>query len=333
MNSKLTLTFIKRVFLIVVFINVAGSGDTYSTAFSQQLTSGNMIAWFPFNGSAEEIIGSHKGMLNGPVLTTDRFGNANSAYLFNGISDNISFADADVFSFPDNHFSISSWVYVVDTLNFMAILSKRGIHGPFEYSIDNAFGKSSFNFDNWVESGNGTVYGPDPLKAKAKAMPNEGVHLVYTADGDTLRVYKNGIRVGGVDLRQPGKTASNTVADLAIGVGGGWDKSYYFKGKIDDIRFYNYALRQSEIDSMYNEPTGIADLTDNSDFIIYPNPASDIINMNVVVEKVSVTDAEGIEVKEFANGKSFNIEEIPAGIYFMKIISGKKTYLKKLVKL
>ena len=45
------------------------------------------VANYPFNGNAEDISGNgNNGTVYGATLTTDRFGNPNSAYNFNGSS-------------------------------------------------------------------------------------------------------------------------------------------------------------------------------------------------------------------------------------------------------
>lgn len=51
---------------------------------SDTINSG-LIAYYPFNGNANDLSGNgHNGIVNGATLTTDRFGNLNSAYYFDG---------------------------------------------------------------------------------------------------------------------------------------------------------------------------------------------------------------------------------------------------------
>ena len=41
-----------------------------------------LVAYYPFCGNANDISGNgNNGIVNGATLTTDRFGNSNSAYL------------------------------------------------------------------------------------------------------------------------------------------------------------------------------------------------------------------------------------------------------------
>jgi hypothetical protein len=44
-----------------------------------------LVGYWPFNGNANDISGNgNNGTVNGATLTTDRFGNTNSAYSFDG---------------------------------------------------------------------------------------------------------------------------------------------------------------------------------------------------------------------------------------------------------
>src|SRR5215216_210098 len=71
------------------------------------LTQG-LVAYYPFNGNANDASGrnNHGSLQNGVQLTTDRSGNANSAYLFDGINDYISIPSSADFM-PSNAFSIA----------------------------------------------------------------------------------------------------------------------------------------------------------------------------------------------------------------------------------
>ncbi|MBK6966743.1 MAG: hypothetical protein IPH20_23305 [Bacteroidales bacterium] len=45
------------------------------------------VAYYPFGSDANDAMSSNSGTVNGATLTTDRFGNANSAYSFDGVDD------------------------------------------------------------------------------------------------------------------------------------------------------------------------------------------------------------------------------------------------------
>ena len=64
--------------LIGLIMAVSGHAQSF-------LTNG-LVAYYPFSGNANDMAGTNNGVSYGATLTTDCFGNPNSAYLFNGSS-------------------------------------------------------------------------------------------------------------------------------------------------------------------------------------------------------------------------------------------------------
>ena len=55
-----------------------------------QVPANGLMAWYKFNGNASDSSGNgNHGTVNGATLTSDRFGNANKAYYFNGVDNYI----------------------------------------------------------------------------------------------------------------------------------------------------------------------------------------------------------------------------------------------------
>lgn len=79
-------------------------------AFAQIPTNG-LKAHYQFNGNANDNSGNgNNGTISGATLTSDRFGNINSAFLFDGVNDKITLTN-NTLSLPDS-FSVSSWVSI-----------------------------------------------------------------------------------------------------------------------------------------------------------------------------------------------------------------------------
>ncbi len=211
------------------------------------ITTG-LTANITLDGEAYESVSGIKGTIVKAIPTANRHGKADAAMLFNRAdSAYIDFGDLVKTSFINNEFTISCWFLVADTTVPVAILSKRGAFGPWEYSIDNHFQTVFFTFDNWISDGTTTVYGTDPLKAGASYTLNEWMHVAFVGDGSTIRVYLNGVLQAGIDNRKDSLFLQDTNAPFIIGNGGGYGKSYYFDGAIDDIRIYNLPLKSSSI--------------------------------------------------------------------------------------
>ena len=72
-------------FTILFLLSVMIGG--LSGVFAQINLDSGLVAHYPFNGNANDESGNgNDGTVNGATLTTDRFGNANKAYSFDGVS-------------------------------------------------------------------------------------------------------------------------------------------------------------------------------------------------------------------------------------------------------
>ena len=67
-----------------------------------------MLAYYPFNGNANDESGNgNNGTVNGATLTTDRFGNVDAAYDFDGNS----YIQSSGNNLPDGERTVSLWLY------------------------------------------------------------------------------------------------------------------------------------------------------------------------------------------------------------------------------
>lgn len=80
--------------------------------YSQDIESGR-VSYFLFNGNAQDEEATNHGIVHGAVPTTDRFGNLNNAYFFDGIDDFIEVPHHASLDFSNNQdFTISVWVKI-----------------------------------------------------------------------------------------------------------------------------------------------------------------------------------------------------------------------------
>lgn len=79
---------------LIVFLLIF-SAVFSNTAFNQIDLNNGLIAYYPFTGNANDVSGNgfHGVVRNGAFPTTDRFGNPNSAFYFDGIDDYIEIND------------------------------------------------------------------------------------------------------------------------------------------------------------------------------------------------------------------------------------------------
>ena len=61
-----------------------------------------LVGWWPFNGNANDESGNnYTGVLSGPILSNDRFGNLNAAYSFNGTNNFITLSNTALVNFTN----------------------------------------------------------------------------------------------------------------------------------------------------------------------------------------------------------------------------------------
>ena len=57
-------------------------------SFGQNSLQTGLVAWYPFDGNASDMSGNgNHGTVNGATLSTDRHGQTNKAYQFDGVDD------------------------------------------------------------------------------------------------------------------------------------------------------------------------------------------------------------------------------------------------------
>ena len=213
----------------------------------QKKTDVDLVAHYPFNGDARDHSGNENhGVVQGPVLTTDRFGQENQAFHFDGEKATI---EAKVKGMPEiNSPQSFSWWYQIDkdpsfldergADNMIALVdSGKGIGIQFGFR---APGYQSLGFDAW-NWGGGTL-----LETEIPAV-GEWHHCVYTYDGRSHRFYINGQKVS----QSNAGTQQDIPTILMLGNYPAGDQ--YFEGKLDDIRIYNRKIMDNEITILYIE--------------------------------------------------------------------------------
>jgi hypothetical protein len=81
--------------------------------FCQTVADSGLVASYPFNGNADDESGNgNHGTVLGTVLTTDRFGNENSAYEFDGSSTYITIPTSESLESLTTKFSQIAWINI-----------------------------------------------------------------------------------------------------------------------------------------------------------------------------------------------------------------------------
>lgn len=209
-----------------------------------------LVAYYPFNGNASDASGfGNDGEVFWATLTEDRFGNPNSAYAFDGDFDFITIPDDPKFTSATK--TIEFWFNKTDdpskTTGDGLIWKSFNTSAIRDYSFMLTREAGSFGLYNAVSNGSeASVY----TWADTQIYEGRWYHVVGVINTHSNSLYVNGEHV--VTIPHNGKVI-NHGAPISIGKASVNSLSTrYFKGKIDDVKIYNYVLSDSEIFESYS---------------------------------------------------------------------------------
>ena len=200
-----------------------------------------LVAYYPFSGNAGDSSGhGHDGTVNGATLCDDRFGNPNSAYLFDN-SDLIRLTTPQALGMYDHDFTVAAWI------NGTSYSGDRGI-----------LASNSGDNSSWlwlmVRSARPLLafYNNDTYARTATLLQTGAwYHVVfrYTKGIGEQAIFINGV----LDTAGTGHAAFTGYDTLNIG------RCYNgsFAGVIDEVRIYSRALNDDEIESLAGISTGL----------------------------------------------------------------------------
>jgi hypothetical protein len=333
----------------------------FSSIFSQIpyfVPTNGLVGYWPFNGNANDESGNaHNGNITGATLTTDRYGNANSAYLYSGNNNYITIPNTSTLSgFAD--ITISGWVNISQ---FPSSLS-NGLSGLVTkwYGSGNCGGVTD-NYACYIRTNNQFVGAtnqyrvyPNDLQTPNNLTTSNWYHFVMIHNSVTGgSFYINGILISTYTTVGALCSSTNSLyfgCDNVLGT-----LNRFFNGKLDDIGIWNRTLTQNEITSLYLADTTCQSLvintgilsfnpvTYNNTVTIYPNPANDHITIdcgnlaNVTGYQIKIVNTLGQEV--FSGAMNTQQYVVPlntwsgTGVYFVKIYDASNNLLntKKII--
>ncbi len=223
-----------------LFKRTANNGD--------EIKIDGLVAYYPFDNNAKDKSGNkNNGKAYGATLCSDRKGNVNSAYSFDGEDDFILAPDSKSLRIKDQ-ITISVWFKTDFALPFAGLVGKIDPEEPRRGYLMDITDKNKVRSDLSI----------DHSKAIGKAIfsTNEVVdnvwhHALMTYNGTELKLFIDGNLDSKIDYN---KGFEATDQPLFIG----WDQNRWlshrhFKGSIDDVRLYNRSLSDEEVLKLYHE--------------------------------------------------------------------------------
>lgn len=222
---------------------------------AQNLNSG-LVVCMPMNGNATDFSGyNNNGAITNASLTSDRFGNPNSAYLFNGTNSYISIpfsTSIDSIEIKDE-LTVTAWCNVFSwyqNWNVFPIVNKHNATTDYgwDYNLQAPVGCSEQLFvANISQQSNLCAY-----TAPGTTSLNSWNHyaITYSKSSGVFKAYKNGVLTTTIVINNLQLENTGT-GSVYIGYSpAGPDE--YANGKIDDLKMYCRALSQTEILAIYN---------------------------------------------------------------------------------
>lgn len=251
----------------------------------------NVVAHYPLNGNANDLGPfSFNGTVSGATLTEDRFGNANSAYFFDGTDDFIV-TSTEIDDSLYNGASFSAWINISEphTGRILSNYNGQGMPGDCESRIGFVFGVNS-NLELLLFY---AIDGNDYVGRKTDAgslSANTWHHVVgiweRTFNNGAFQLFIDGVRKDTQDCEDGTVDCGGYLESsnpFHIGIGHcSTGPCGPFLGEIDNVRIFDAPVDSVTVNQLYNEPSlAIPHLFGSNAVRCYPNPASDFLTLTI----------------------------------------------------
>jgi Concanavalin A-like lectin/glucanases superfamily len=220
---------------------------------AQTFLTNGLVAYYPFNSDANDATGNgNNGQVNSALLVPDRFGHPKSAYLFNGSDSFIILTNS--FSLPGD-WTVSAWASTTTT-NQQGYILHIGTDETAALFSD--WGNTNQNGFGMYCTNNGWIYfvvnqrfswGGAPLET------NTWFQVIMRQASGFTEFFLNGVFYNGFGYSFV--TNAPQISPVQGFIGAGSTKTSFFNGAIDDVRVYNRALTDFEIQQLYANEAGV----------------------------------------------------------------------------
>jgi hypothetical protein len=232
-------------------LSIAGSGGTIS--LGQSGTGPTPTAAYSFNEGTGTTItdlsgnGSNGTISNATWTTVGKYSNALS---FDGNTSYVDLGNPAALQLTGS-MTVSAWIFATGTpADDGQIIAKGGDFDGWQFKTSPDTGVRTFACG--VSSGSAITQ----RYSQTVVGLNTWYHVtgVYDASARTLDIYVNGVLDNGVLRGTIPAAQNNSPVNVYIGKRSGG--SYLFQGTIDEVRVYNQALTQAQIQADMNTPLG-----------------------------------------------------------------------------
>jgi len=298
----------------------------------------SLVAYYPFNGNTNDSSGNgfHGEAINA-TLTKDRFGEANSAYFFNGVDASILLNNNEpIITSPE--FTISAWARMKDrgggSIDQSPLFQQRDDNSSSSAKSTLIFFAEDQNYTSRLALRSSFSYAGTVVNTNAASPGYYYWHhyVVSLGTNDSIYLYVDGEVVASNKFLQTGDFFTS-VDHVSIGnhcyAGGGWRGA--FLGDIDEVKIFDVALTPQEIEILTTEVQDDS-FTPACALKIRPNPVKDrmVISIdNPKLERCSLRlfDHMGKLLKEVNNITNDELilecNDLQSGLYIIQLIGNK----------
>lgn len=216
-------------------------------------TANGLVAYYPFNGNAndESGNGNNGSIINTLTLTGNRFQLSNSSYQFkqtnsSNTTDGYISVNTTLGNVGTGDFSYSLWYNTSDKSKVQYLIGKRS--SSQSNSIEFVF------YDQYLISSTATV-GVN-IQSSALIVNNNEWHLAtLTRENGVIKLY-NDSKLVSTPTNNTNNINNNSLLKIGASSIGSATPYSFFNGKLDDVRFYNRALNPSEIQALWDNCIG-----------------------------------------------------------------------------
>jgi hypothetical protein len=221
---------------------IASTTSTTSSTPAPATSVNGLVAAYGFDDFGGATTADASGLGNHAVIsgaTRTASGYSGNALQFNGTSDWVTVNDSASLDLTSG-MTLEAWVKPANLNGWRTILSKELSTNDAVYS----FYASDDTNKPWMgQIINGSV---KPLSGVSSLTANTWSHVTATYDGQTQRLYVNGVQVS-----QRAQTGAIQTSNYVMRIGGNSIWGEYFQGTIDEVRIYNRALSSTEVGTDY----------------------------------------------------------------------------------
>lgn len=221
----------KKIPLLLTIVAILGAAPI--------LWGQNAVATYTFSGTAGDLSGNDASVY-GAQLTADRFGNANSAFLFDGNGTYLEAPNSEALN--TDYTTVAFWIKptALPAQGEAYLISFGGWQERYKISLP-SHGKCI-----WTTNGSSGISDMDAGDGNALTA-GTWRHLAFVHDGSVDAIYIDGVKVAEKNVTG---TLNATTRPLGMAYDA-VDKANFFNGALDEVMIFDAALSAEEIASLY----------------------------------------------------------------------------------